>query len=482
MIETPGAAGETGRAAAKDSGGRTGTSAVADGPGNGSDPGEDVVKLKAEVNDLRNQLATAEAAAPAAPKHRLRSISAVVLIVVGSILAPIAGITVWVRNQVLSTDRYVATIAPLSKNPAIASVVATQVTQQLYNRIDLQSEIKDVLPPRADFIAAPLAGAIKSQTQNVAYKVFISDKFNKVWVGMNRAVHTTLVGVLTGSKNGAISADQNGTVTLNVQPLARQVIGQLDQRGITVLDKLPISKLNMQIVLIQAKGLVKAQQLTKLLDHAALFLPLLSLLCFGGAVALSPRHRRALMWSGIGLAASMAFMAVMLGLMRSYLISASAGHALTPAAAQALFDTMLRYLKEGLRVVFGIGLAVAFVAWLAGPSRPAVALRRAPTRAYRWVDKGIREQGWEFGSAGQWVAANRGVTQGGLVGLAVLLLIIWGNPGIVGFLVLAVVTGLLVMVVRNVAAKPPEESDTGSTEATTATGTGGTPPLGAGTV
>jgi hypothetical protein len=444
--------------------------------------GGDTAKLQAEVDDLRQQLSAAEGAGQtAAPKHRLRSIFAVILIVVGSVLAPIAGITVWVRNQVLNTDRYVATIAPLSKNPAIASVAAAEVTKQLYSRIDLQSEIKDVLPPRADFVAAPLASAIKSQTQNVAYKVFISDKFNTVWVGMNRAVHTALVGVLTGNRNGAISADQNGTVTLNLQPLAQQVVHQMDQRGITVLDKLPISKLNMQIVLLQAKGLVQAQQLTKVLNHAALFLPLLSLLCFAGAVALSPRHRRALMWSGIGLAASMAVMAVVLGLLRSYLISASAGHALTPAAAQALFDTMLRYLKEGLRILFGIGLAVAFLAWLFGPSRPARALRRAPVTAYRWVDKGIREQGWEFGAAGQWVAANRGVTQGGLVGLAVLLLVIWGNPGIVGFLVLAIVTGLLVLVVRNIAGKPPDEAGTGSAGPPAATGTGSTPAAGAGT-
>jgi hypothetical protein len=450
----------------------------------GEGSGEDVAKLQAEVDDLRQQLASTETAgAPAKPKHRIRSIFATILIVVGSVLAPIAGITVWVRNQVLNTDRYVATIAPLSKNPAIASVAASEVTKQLYSRIDLQAEIKDVLPPRADFVAAPLANAIKGQTQNIAYRVFISDRFNQVWVTMNRAVHNSLVGVLTGNKNGAISADQNGTVTLNLQPLAQQVVHEMDQRGITVLDKLPISKLNMQIVLIQAKGLVQAQQLTKLLNHAALFLPLLSLLCFAGAVALSPRHRRALMWSGIGLAASMAVMAVILGLLRSYLISASAGHSLTPEAAQALFDTMLRYLKEGLRILFAIGLVVTFIAWLAGPSRPARALRRAPVTAYRWIDKGIREQGWEFGAAGQWVAANRGATQGGLVGLAVLLLVIWGNPGIGGFLVVAVVTGLLVLVVRNIAGKPPDEVGTGSggPPATTGSGSGGTPAAGAGT-
>ncbi|HUO48263.1 MAG TPA: hypothetical protein VMU09_05470, partial [Acidimicrobiales bacterium] len=126
------------------------------------------------------------------------------------------------------------------------------------------------------------------------------------------------------------------------------------------------------------------------------------------------------------------------------------------------------------------GLAVAFVAWLAGPSRPAVALRRAPAKAYRWIDSGIRKQGWEFGTAGQWVAANRGPVQGGLVGLAFLLLVFWGNPGIGGVLIVAIVTGFLVLVVRNIAAKPPGEVGPGTGGPPAATGTG-SPPASTGT-
>ena len=433
-------------------------------PSDGTDSsGADVIELRAEVEELREELVALEStSAPQPQSHRARSVFAVILIVLGSVLAPIAGITVWVRNQVLNTDRYVATVAPLSKNPAIASVMATEVTNQLFSHVDVQGAIKDVLPPRADFIAAPLSSAIKGATLTAANKVIASNQFNKVWVGINRQAHQALVGVLTGSGTSAITANKNGKVTLDLRKLAEQVVKQMDQQGITIFDKVPLDKINLQIVLLQSKGLVQAQQLTQLLDHLALFLPLLSLLCFAGAVALSPRHLRALMWSGLGLAMSMAALAVILGLLRSYLISASAGHALTPEAAQALFDTMLRYLKEGLRIVFAAGLLVAFGAWLAGPSRPAKAIRRAPAEFYRWADRGIREQGWEFGAFGQWIAANRAVSQGVLVGVAVLLLVIWGNPGIGGVLIVALVTGFLMLVVHNIAGKPPGVAGAGS--------------------
>jgi len=455
VSDTPAGAGESGAA-------ETGSEAAAGAGGPDADAAtEGVDELRHEVDELRKQLADAKAAGASAEagatptgKRRLRSVAAVILIVLGSVLAPIAGITVFVRNQVLNTDRYVSNIAPLSKNPAIASVMATQVTNQLFSHFNVQSEIASVLPPKADFIAAPLSNAIKSQTYNIADKVISSNQFNQVWVAMNRQVHTALVSVLTGNGPSALKANQNGTVSLDLHALAQNVITQLDSRGITVFDKLPISKINLQIVLLQSRGLVKAQQATKLLNHLALFLPFLAIACYAGAVAVSTRRRRALMWCGIGLAVSMAVLAIILGLARSFLISASAGHALTPEASAALFDTLLRYLRTGLRVLFGIGVLVALGAWLAGPSRPVVALRRAVVRAYRWVEQGVRNRGWDFGPVGQWVAANKGVVQGVLVGLAVLVLVWWGNPGILGTLVVLLVTGFLVVVVRTLAVKP----------------------------
>jgi hypothetical protein len=444
-----------------------GTSGDDEAPaGEAAPPAEDVEVLRHEVDELRKQLAEAEVERAAGPvkergRRRLRSLGAVILIVLGSVLAPVAGITVFIRNQVLNTDRYVSNIAPLSKNPAIAAVMATQVENQLFAHLNVENEIKSVLPAKAAFLASPLTNAVKSQVYNVTDKVILSDRFNSIWIAMNRAVHKNLVGVLTGTGGGSVTADRNGQVTLNLHTLAVNTIQQLNARGITVFDKLPISKLNLQIVLLQSAGLVKAQQLTKALDHLALFLPALSLLCFAGAIALSPRRRRAVMWSGVGLATSMAVLAIILGLARSYLISASAGHQLTPEAATALFDTLLRYLKDGLRIAFAVGVLVALVAWLCGPARPVVALRHGIVDAYRWVERGIRDRGWEFGPAGQWVVANKGAVQGVLVGLAVLLLI-WVTPGIGGALVIVIATGVLVIVVRALAVKPASGATVGA--------------------
>lgn len=371
---------------------------------------------------------------PKRGRRRIRTILATLLIVIASVLAPIAGITVFVRNQLLNTNRYISNITPITQDPAIVAAMSTAVTNQLFAKVNVEAQLKSALPPRADFIAPQLTNALKSQAYNVTDKVIGSPQFNKIWIGMQRAVHKTLVKVLVGDAPGAL-ATKNGVIVLDLRQLATNVIHQLDEKGVHVFDKIPVDKLNPQIVLIKSQGLAGARTITRLLNHLALVLPLLTLVLYLGAIGISPRRRRALMWSGLGLAISMAVLGIILGLARSYLVSA-AGHQLSPAAAGDLFDTLLRYLKYGLRILFAIGIVAAFIAWLTGPSRPAMSIRRGFARAWHWLVGGNR-----------WLADNGGAVQGVLVAIAAVLLVLL-TPGWVWSLVIVAVTVLVVLVVR----------------------------------
>ena len=57
---------------------------------------------------------------------RWKRISSWVLVVLASILSVISVLTVFTRNQLLNTDTYVNTVAPLAGNPAIQTQVAKQ--------------------------------------------------------------------------------------------------------------------------------------------------------------------------------------------------------------------------------------------------------------------------------------------------------------------------------------------------------------------
>ena len=90
-------------------------------------------------------------------RQRWRTILAVVLIVVGCVLAPLAGVAVWARNQVTNTDRYVRTVAPLASDPAIQQAVADQITAQVFTYLDVQGLTNQAVDGLAEQGLAPAA-------------------------------------------------------------------------------------------------------------------------------------------------------------------------------------------------------------------------------------------------------------------------------------------------------------------------------------
>jgi hypothetical protein len=85
---------------------------------------------------------------------------AALLIVLGCVLAPLAGVAVWARNQVTNTDRYVATVAPLANDPAIQAAIADQ----------LQA------------LSSPIANGIQGFTRTQVAKIVQSQAFADAWV------------------------------------------------------------------------------------------------------------------------------------------------------------------------------------------------------------------------------------------------------------------------------------------------------------
>jgi hypothetical protein len=152
-----------------------------------------------------------------AGRQRWRAVVAGLLIVVGCVLAPLSAVAVWTRNQVTDTDRYVATVSPLARDPAIQAAVADQITAQVFSYLDIQgltTQALDALaerglPPRlADqlqALAVPIANGVRSFTRDQVAKVVASDAFADAWVQANRVAHTELVAALTGQGGGAVT-------------------------------------------------------------------------------------------------------------------------------------------------------------------------------------------------------------------------------------------------------------------------------------
>ncbi|HEY6686600.1 MAG TPA: hypothetical protein VI094_10395 [Propionibacteriaceae bacterium] len=129
-----------------------------------ADERAELERLRAEVADLRSQVAaapdvvapTAVAPPPRPRRQRWRSVVATLLIVIGCILAPLSVVAVWAKNQVTDTDRYVATVSPLASDPAIQNAVADKITAEIFVRLDVVGITNQAVDALADHGLPPL--------------------------------------------------------------------------------------------------------------------------------------------------------------------------------------------------------------------------------------------------------------------------------------------------------------------------------------
>lgn len=345
---------------------------------------------------------------------RWKRISSWVLVIVACILSVLSVVTVFARNQLLNTDTYVNTVAPLASNPAIQTQVAKQVSENLITRTDVETRVKDALPPKAGFLATPITSGLETVTNELALKAVQSKQFYTLWVAANRASHKQLVAVLTGSNEGSVSS-KNGKVTIDLSQVEVQVKKKLDAKGITVFDKVPAVK-GLNFVLFQSKDLVKIQKLTKLLNDLAIVLPIITLLCFAGAVVLTRNRRRGLVRAATGLALSMAVILVVMAVARNQYLSGLSPNQ-SVAANQAVIDTVTAALRQAVRIILIAGALIAIVALIAGNRR---------LRA--WTAEGNRPGWMTGGPVHAFVARHRRGLQWSILGLGLLVLVVWSNP------------------------------------------------------
>ena len=84
----------------------------------------------------------------------------------------------------------------------------------------------------------------------------------------------------------------------------------LEEHGITAFSDRASAASDKQIVLIKSIWLKRSQNATNLLQDLAIVLPILTVLCFGLAIWLSPNRRRTILRSGLGLALGMALLLI----------------------------------------------------------------------------------------------------------------------------------------------------------------------------
>jgi hypothetical protein len=388
---------------------------------------EDVDELKSELARVRKEkeeLASKLAETP--EEHAKRRVAfwrmffAIVLIVLGCVLAAIAVPAVWLDRTVRDTNTWVDTMAPLAQDTSVQNYVADQATNALFTQVDVQKLAEQALPPKLVPFAPAIAGAVKGFVSDKAHAFTHSPQFYQAWVETNRVGHKAIVTALTPGQIGSLSSS-GGKVTLDIGILVDNIKAKLVESGLSIIQNVPTSAAQgRQIVLFDSPYLAQAQRAFAAMGVFALLLPLLAIGVLAGAIALAVDRRKAVLWTGIGVVA-----ATLLPLEALYLGQAMAVTQITSAVdqlpadvANVFFTTILRYLVLAEQFLIVIGLIMIVAAVVAGPAKWAVALRRGLSHGLSNIGAG-----WDFGPFGEWVLANKPLLRGVGLGIGVLALV-----------------------------------------------------------
>ncbi|MGW7127473.1 hypothetical protein ACWGIA_03835, partial [Streptomyces bobili] len=137
--------------------------------------------------------------------------------------------------------------------------------------------------------------------------------------------------------------------------------------------------------------------------------------------------RHALIGAGLAVFAAMLVLGITLTVFRDvYLDHLPSGA--SPAAAGAVYDALIKFLRAGVRALGAVALLTAVGAFLSGPSRIAVLIRNGCRRSIGALRDMAVSEGLRLGAVGRFVHRFKRWIGAAIVVVAAIVLFMWNYP------------------------------------------------------
>jgi hypothetical protein len=382
----------------------------------------------------------------------------------------VAIIAVYVRNEVLDTNTYVATVAPLGANPTVQAAIASRLSTEIVTQTDISGTANDLAnrlvqqgaPARVKDLVSPLVSGIQSFLNDTIKSLLATPEFEQLWNEINRNAHASLVAVLTGTRHGAVSSS-NDQVTVDLGVVLQRVKQRLIARGLTFAEKIPDKSIPYTIV--ESDKLPKIRTWVRAFNTLALWLPWVVVALFVGGFLITPNRRRGILTGILMVGVVDILLLALFAVLRSYYIDNLPPTVQSPEAATDVYDTVLRYLNTALQALLVAVIIILVAALYAGPSRPARWIRHQIGRALDAAGHAIGRRSARARNIGRAVATIRWLVEVGLavIGVVILLVTTRPSPAAVGWLAfIIVVIVAIVEIIARMAGAPAPSTPAGS--------------------
>jgi len=295
-----------------------------------------------------------------------------VLVVLGSLLAFLSVFAIWTERQALNTDDWTNTSGRLIQNETIREAVGNFLVDQLYENVDVEKELEEILPGDTKELAGPVSGGLRQVAGDGADQVLQSSTAQELWRSANRTTHEQLLAVLE-EKEGTVSTEE-GKVTLNLGGLVTNLADQVGI-GASLAEKLPEDA--GQVTILRSDQLKTAQDVVIGIKGLALVLSLLTLLCFGLAIYLTSEGRWVtVLFCGVGLVAAGFASIVLREVAGGIVVGQLVDEESVKPAAEATWSIATSLMTSIATTVIVVGVLFGLAGWLASPTGSARSTRR----------------------------------------------------------------------------------------------------------
>jgi hypothetical protein len=323
---------------------------------------------------------------PRPPRRRLRTAAAVTLGVLACLALVVTTTAVWVHQVALNTDRWVSLSSAVIEDPVVIASLSDKVSRQVVDALDVQTRLETALPGQSKFLAGPITAAVQERLRQGMSDLLSSPGFQSAWAAANRFTHSEIVALLRGDTAGVTI--ENGYVTLNLFPLVRGALTQLQADGvIPATISLPdlsasqapsVARAALQtalgvtlpadfgtITVARADRLEAAQTAVKVFDILVIVAIIVTLLLFVAAAFAARDRRRAVVLLGAGAVVALLVARAAIRGIENAIVGSITGDG-GGTAVRGIFDHVLDDLVGFMVVVTVAGVIVALVAWLIG--------------------------------------------------------------------------------------------------------------------
>lgn len=327
-------------------------------------------ELKVENKALQQQLSWLRQEA-AKNKERVKPVGGVwkklgvaVSIVVAAVLLAGGNIVFWAGNTVVDPQRFRAVMNPLIKTDEVQQVLAQQTTTQLFERVNVQQLLAENLPERISFAAPVLASQIQSAIQGALTRVMQSESFQQTWNSTIESTHTQFIHFVKNYQGDGI---------IRLSDMYNRLVARLSETNFSFLANVSLPSSIGSITLAHAAWLPTAHHIANNLNTYRIVVTVLCVGFIALAIWLSRRRRRTAIIIGVIFAICMVLTLVAVHIIAQQIVAGFASE--HQPAIKTVSDNLLSSLILQTRVLFVLGVLIAFVTWMSGPYKGALAIR-----------------------------------------------------------------------------------------------------------